>query len=110
MASLHILVLHGPNLNLLGKREPAIYGKVTLDQINADLGREAETLEVDVSVLQSNSEGTLVDAVQGALGLYQGLLINAGAYTNRCQWLTNWTQRRYLSSVAYAEVAIPPLC
>jgi len=82
MASLHILVLHGPNLNLLGKREPAIYGKVTLDQINADLGREAETLEVDVSVLQSNSEGILVDAVQGALGLYQGLLINAGAYTH----------------------------
>lgn len=79
---LRILVLHGPNLNLLGQREPGIYGTTTLAEINQSLVREGQMLKVEVSALQSNSEGTLVEAVQDAAGVHQGLLINAGAYTH----------------------------
>lgn len=77
-----ILVLHGPNLNLLGQREPGIYGLLTLDNINRLLEQEAEALEVKVSILQSNHEGVLVDAIHLASGQHQGILINAGAYTH----------------------------
>ncbi len=77
-----VLVLHGPNLNLLGRREPGIYGTVTLDEIDRLLAVEAEKLEAKVSTLQSNHEGVLVDAIHEALGQYQGILINAGAYTH----------------------------
>lgn len=79
---LGIQVLHGPNLNLLGKREPGIYGSVTLEAIDQLLQQEAAALDVHVSSLQSNHEGTLVDTIHAALGQYQGLLINAGAYTH----------------------------
>jgi len=79
---LNILVLHGPNLNLLGKREPGVYGSSTLNEINQLLEQEALTLQVKVSIQQSNHEGVLVDAIHSMLGLYQGLLINAGAYTH----------------------------
>lgn len=79
---LKILVLHGPNLNLLGKREPGIYGLLTLDDINHLLNREAAQLQVEVDALQSNHEGALVDAIHAAQGTYQGVLINAGAYTH----------------------------
>ncbi|MBF2036084.1 MAG: type II 3-dehydroquinate dehydratase [Leptolyngbyaceae cyanobacterium T60_A2020_046] len=78
----HVLVLHGPNLNLLGQREPGIYGATTLDTINEDLGRVAKELSVKVSSFQSNHEGALVDAIHGTIGNYQGLLINPGAYTH----------------------------
>lgn len=77
-----ILVLHGPNLNLLGQREPGIYGSATLEDINRLLEREALGLEVKISILQSNHEGALVDAVHSAWGQHQGILINAGAYTH----------------------------
>ncbi|NJK53596.1 MAG: type II 3-dehydroquinate dehydratase [Leptolyngbyaceae cyanobacterium SU_3_3] len=77
-----ILVLHGPNLNLLGKREPGIYGSVTLEQINQKLDQEARSLQATVSVLQSNSEGVLIDEIHGALERHHGILINAGAYTH----------------------------
>ena len=77
-----ILVLHGPNLNLLGLREPEIYGSVTLDNINRLLYQEAEALGVEISVLQSNHEGALVDAIHSASEQHQGILINAGAYTH----------------------------
>lgn len=77
-----ILVLHGPNLNLLGQREPGIYGSATLEDINGLLEREALGLEVKISILQSNHEGALVDAVHSAWGQHQGILINAGAYTH----------------------------
>jgi 3-dehydroquinate dehydratase II len=76
-----ILVLHGPNLNLLGKREPGIYGVVTLDEINRSLEAEAGKLRAKVSVLQSNHEGVLIDAIHNA-SEHQGILINAGAYTH----------------------------
>ncbi|NEQ34929.1 MAG: type II 3-dehydroquinate dehydratase [Okeania sp. SIO3I5] len=77
-----ILVLHGPNLNLLGLREPGIYGSVTLDNINRLLEQEAEALGVKISILQSNHEGVLVDAIHSTSDQHQGILINAGAYTH----------------------------
>lgn len=77
-----ILVLHGPNLNLLGQREPDIYGSMTLVDLNCRLEQKAQRLEVKISALQSNHEGVLVDAIHDAQGQYQGILINAGAYTH----------------------------
>ena len=82
MSETTILVLHGPNLNLLGLREPEIYGSTTLNQINRSLEMDAEKLQVSVSCLQSNHEGVLVDAIHNARGKYDGILINAGAYTH----------------------------
>ena len=79
---LSLLALHGPNLNLLGKREPHIYGSVTLEEINHFLVKEAERLGATVVCFQSNHEGVLVDKIQEALGQYQGIIINAGAYTH----------------------------
>ncbi len=79
---LSILVLHGPNLNLLGKREPGIYGQQSLADINSLLAQESQKLTVKISELQSNHEGVLIDAIHGALGVHQGILINAGAYTH----------------------------
>jgi 3-dehydroquinate dehydratase II len=77
-----ILVLHGPNLNLLGTREPGVYGSTTLEGINAALTLLARELGVEIRTLQSNSEGALVDAIQGALADCQGILINPAAYTH----------------------------
>jgi len=77
-----IQVLHGPNLNLLGSREPEVYGGETLASIETRLGALAAELGVEVSFLQSNHEGVLVDAVQAARGRHQGLLVNLGAYTH----------------------------
>ncbi|MBD2182891.1 type II 3-dehydroquinate dehydratase [Planktothrix sp. FACHB-1355] len=82
LQKLSILVLHGPNLNLLGQREPGVYGSVTLDEINRLLEKEGQVLTAEVTALQSNHEGILVDAIHGALGRHQGILINAGAYTH----------------------------
>ncbi len=79
---LSILALHGPNLNLLGQREPGIYGILTLAEINRLLEEEAFKLQAKVFPLQSNHEGILVDTIHEALGQYQGILINAGAYTH----------------------------
>ncbi|NEO26945.1 MAG: type II 3-dehydroquinate dehydratase [Kamptonema sp. SIO4C4] len=80
--SLSLLVLHGPNLNLLGKREPGIYGMTTLADINARLETEAASLNTAVTCYQSNHEGSLVDAIQQAGETQDGLIINAGAYTH----------------------------
>ncbi|MBD1932540.1 type II 3-dehydroquinate dehydratase [Trichocoleus sp. FACHB-69] len=82
MGAVSVLVLHGPNLNLLGLREPGIYGYLTLDEINHLLEQEGQTLQAKLSIIQSNHEGVLVDAIQNALGQHQGILINAGAYTH----------------------------
>lgn len=79
---LSVLVLHGPNLNLLGQREPRIYGSVTLDKINLLLEEEGKKLQAQLSCTQSNHEGVLVDAIHTAIGQHQGILINAGAYTH----------------------------
>ncbi|MBN1336330.1 MAG: type II 3-dehydroquinate dehydratase [Deltaproteobacteria bacterium] len=77
-----VLVLHGPNLNLLGLREKAVYGEETLASIEVRLSELAQNLNLDLTFLQSNHEGALVDAVQSAPGRHQGLLVNAGAYTH----------------------------
>lgn len=77
-----VLVLHGPNLNLLGLREPGIYGSLTLAEINRALEEEAKKLQAKVFPLQSNHEGVLVDAIHEALGQHEGILINPGAYTH----------------------------
>jgi 3-dehydroquinate dehydratase II len=79
---LSILVLHGPNLNLLGQREPGIYGSLSLADINRLLVKEASKMVVEVFSVQSNHEGVLIDNIHSALGQHQGLLINAGAYTH----------------------------
>jgi 3-dehydroquinate dehydratase-2 len=77
-----ILVLNGPNLNLLGTREPGIYGRTTLAQIEADCIKTGRALGLDVTCLQSNHEGALVDALHAAMGLHDGVVLNAGAYTH----------------------------
>lgn len=77
-----ILVLHGPNLNLLGKREPDIYGHITLAQIDAELASRAKELGAEASCFQSNHEGELVDRIQQAMGEMDGLLINPAGFTH----------------------------
>jgi len=77
-----VLVLHGPNLNLLGKREPKIYGRFTLEEVNRKIQALAEELKTDVEIRQSNSEGELVDWVQESVGEFGAIVINAGGYTH----------------------------
>jgi 3-dehydroquinate dehydratase-2 len=77
-----ILVIHGPNLNMLGKREPEVYGKATLDDINAVLKETANRLGVRIDSFQSNHEGAIVDKIQEIMNSHQGLIINPGAYTH----------------------------
>ncbi|WP_208349422.1 type II 3-dehydroquinate dehydratase [Pseudaestuariivita rosea] len=77
-----ILILNGPNLNLLGTRQPDVYGSVTLDQIEAQCRSKAQDAGISVAFTQSNHEGTLVDAVQEASSQYDGIVLNAGAYTH----------------------------
>ncbi len=77
-----ILVLHGPNLNMLGKREPGIYGSQTLEDINHSLEDLAKELGCELSSLQSNTEGELIDAIQAAAEDCHGMLINPAAYTH----------------------------
>jgi 3-dehydroquinate dehydratase-2 len=79
---LRILVLHGPNLNLLGLREPGIYGSTSLAEIDQSLSQLAHDLAVELTCQQSNHEGILVDAIQSAHRHQDGLIINAGAYTH----------------------------
>ena len=78
---LKVLVLHGPNLNLLGRREPQIYGTTTLDQINGRLADLAKELDVELITTQSNSEGVLVDAFQKHMDVVDGALINGAGLT-----------------------------
>lgn len=77
-----IQIIHGPNLNLLGLREPGIYGTQTLASINEMLTTEARSLGVTVEAFQSNSEGALVDCLQATFGQKDGIVINPGAYTH----------------------------
>lgn len=77
-----VLVLHGPNLNLLGTREPEIYGTTTLEEINGDLAAKARDLGMEVKCLQSNHEGVLLDAIHEAMDWADGILINPGGLTH----------------------------
>lgn len=79
---LSILVLHGPNLNLLGLREPEIYGSTTLVDINTNLQQQAATGGFDVTCFQSNHEGALIDEIHAARAKHQGIMINAGGLTH----------------------------
>ena len=78
-----LLVLHGPNLNMLGKREKSIYGKLSLEKINSELKKEAKDLNVELEIKQSNIEGELVNFIQKASrnGI-KGILVNPAAYTH----------------------------
>jgi 3-dehydroquinate dehydratase-2 len=93
----NVLVIHGPNLNLLGTREPATYGSVSLAELDARIAREAEQLGMHVSSVQHNSEGAIVEALHAARGAYDGIVINPGAFTHYA----------YAIRDAIAAVAIP---
>ena len=77
-----ILVIHGPNLNMLGKREPEIYGRTSLKQIDAEMESLGRQWGLTVSSFQSNHEGALIDTIQDSAGSIDGLIINPGAYTH----------------------------
>jgi 3-dehydroquinate dehydratase-2 len=96
-----IAVINGPNLNLLGQREPAIYGTTTLAEIEGRLGEVAQELGVSLSFAQFNGEGDIIDAIHALKGSADGALINAGAYTH-----TSLAIHDALTSVAipFAEV------
>jgi 3-dehydroquinate dehydratase-2 len=96
-----ILIVNGPNLNLLGGREPGIYGSETLEWINDALLVTASGLGVALEFFQSNSEGELVDAIQGAAGAFDGIIINPAAYTH-----TSIAIRDAISAVAIPTVEV----
>jgi 3-dehydroquinate dehydratase II len=77
-----ILVIHGPNLNMLGQRQPHIYGHESLEEIDAHLKAKGTELGVDVETFQSNHEGALVEKIQEAVGIVHGVVINPAAYTH----------------------------
>ncbi len=77
-----ILVIHGPNLNLLGKREIDVYGSVTIDEINAELEKTAKAMKVGLNIVQSNHEGEIVEAIGSSGGKFDAILINPAAYTH----------------------------
>lgn len=97
MGTLRVAVINGPNLNMLGVREPAIYGSETLAQIEANLKRVAAELDATVNFFQSNSEGDLVTQVQKLRGAADGALVNAGAYAHSSLALRD----------AFAAVSVP---
>ncbi len=75
------LVIHGPNLNLLGKRKPEVYGNMNLEKINKEIEKFAEKNKIDIKIMQSNEEGEIVDAIQKAED-YSAIVINPGGYTH----------------------------
>ena len=77
-----VLVINGPNMNMLGLREPDIYSRKTFDDLQAYIRSSAESLGLSVTLFQTNHEGAIVDAIQNALGQYDGILINPAAYTH----------------------------
>ncbi len=79
---MNVLVIHGPNLNLLGTREPATYGSATLVDIDAHIAAVARALAIDVRCVQHNSEGAIVDELHAARSIYDAVVINPGAYTH----------------------------
>jgi len=96
-----ILVLHGPNLNLLGVREPDIYGRVGMDEIDKELAVRARDLGVELRCLQSNHEGVLIDAIHEAMGWADGILINPGAFTH-----TSLALRDAIASIGIPTVEV----
>jgi len=93
------LVIHGPNLNLLGTREPGIYGQMTLGEIDARLAEWAAAAGAELRSVQSNSEGAIIDALHGARGWANGVVVNPGAYTHSS----------YAIRDAVAAIAVPTI-
>ncbi|MFL5734075.1 MAG: type II 3-dehydroquinate dehydratase [Chloroflexia bacterium] len=104
-STLRVLVLHGPSLNLLGGREPEVYGTATLAEIDSALERLARELGVELRIVQSNHEGVLIDEIQRAVGWASaergGILINAAAYTH-----TSYALRDAIAAVAIPTVEV----
>lgn len=98
---MNILVLHGPNLNLLGLREPAVYGRITLAEINARLSALAQARGATLKIVQSNHEGVLIDEIQAAREHAVGILINPGGYTH-----TSVALRDAISAVGLPAVEV----
>ncbi len=94
---MRVLVLHGPNLNLLGEREPSVYGTATLANVNAAIARAAQELDVTVECAQHNSEGAIIDALHAARKTFNAVIINPGAYSHYS----------YAIADAVAAIAIP---
>lgn len=101
MVERRILVVHGPNLNLLGTREPEIYGSLTLQQINARLEERARELGLELECFQSNHEGELIDCIHRAQGRCKWLIINAGALTHY-----SYALRDAISSVGLKAIEV----
>ncbi len=93
-----LLILNGPNLNLLGTRQPEVYGKTTLAEVEAMCADKAKACGCSVTCLQSNHEGELVDAIQAARGTHDGIILNAGAYTH--------TSVALMDAIASVEVPV----
>ncbi len=98
---LKLLVLHGPNLNLLGRREPGVYGTTTLAEIDTMLHQHAAKLGATLRIVQSNHEGVLIDEIHSALEWASGILINAGAYTH-----TSYALRDAIAAVGLPAVEV----
>ena len=99
--SCKILVLHGPNLNLLGTREPEVYGALTLEEINQRLRDTFEERGVELRFVQSNSEGALIDAIHEARDWADGIVFNPGAYTH-----TSFALRDAIAAVGLPTVEV----
>jgi 3-dehydroquinate dehydratase-2 len=99
--SYKVLILHGPNLNLLGTREPEVYGSVTLDEINRRLQDRAAERGIEVRCVQSNSEGALIDAIHDARDWADGIVFNPGAYTH-----TSYALRDAIAAVGLPTVEV----
>lgn len=98
---MNVLILHGPNLNLLGEREPDVYGTMTLAELDGMLAEHAAALAITVQSRQSNSEGELVDLIQGARGWADAIVINPGGYSH-----TSVAIRDALAGVALPAIEV----
>ena len=97
-----LLILNGPNLNLLGQRQPQVYGATTLAEIEATCRAKAQAMGLGLDFAQSNSEGALVDAIHAAKGTHDGIILNAGAYTH-----TSIALMDAISSVELPAIELP---